>query len=75
MIKFVKRVLAGAEAAIKNSDEAYRKLILEETEFEKLPEVGIGLQGRVSGRAVHVPLQSCAASLNKLKLKIIFDES
>ena len=35
MIKFVKRVLAGAEAAIKSSDEAYRKLILEETEFEK----------------------------------------
>jgi hypothetical protein len=35
LIKFVKRVLAGAEAAIKNSDEAYRKLILEETEFEK----------------------------------------
>ena len=35
MIKFVKRVLAGAEAAIKDSDEAYRKLILEESEFEK----------------------------------------
>ena len=35
MIKFVKRVVAGAETAIKTSDDAYRKLILEETEFEK----------------------------------------
>ena len=36
-------------------------------EFEKLPEVGIGLQGWVSGRAVHVALQSSATSFNKLK--------
>ena len=35
MIKFMKRVLAGAEAAIQASDDAYRKLILEETEFER----------------------------------------
>lgn len=32
MIKFVKKVLSGAETAIKESDEAYRKLILEETD-------------------------------------------
>ena len=35
LIKFVKRVVSGAEVAIKNSDDAYRKLVLEETDFEK----------------------------------------
>lgn len=35
LIHLIKRVVAGAEAAIKESDDAYRMLILEETQFEQ----------------------------------------
>jgi hypothetical protein len=35
LIAYVKRVVANAEKAIKESDDEYRKLILEQTDFEK----------------------------------------
>jgi hypothetical protein len=35
LIAYVKKVVANAEKAIKESDDEYRKLILEETDFEK----------------------------------------